>query len=150
MKIYLAGSARNAQMFHRVRRELVEAGHEVHDWTTGPAAYSWEQVGVEDTDACSIKEMKAAAVHRDLQLGLDADTQAMDDADAFVLLLPAGADAHMEFGMQIARRELGQAGSVYLLSPSRHFRASQYYAMANGVFGSVEELLDELDEECVE
>jgi hypothetical protein len=142
MKVYLAGSARNAENFHRVRKALEDAGHTVHDWTSGPAAYTWEQVGVQDTDNCSTTRMRRASVHRDLRLGLEADLQALDDCDAFVLLLPAGADAHMEMGMMLGGA-IGKVG-IYILAPSGVLRASQFYAMANGIFGAVEALVEEL------
>jgi hypothetical protein len=140
VKIYLAGSARNAENFHLVKRRLEDAGHEVHDWTTGPAAYTWEEVGVADTDHCSVEEMQAASKEIPLLAGLEADYDALEDASAFVLLLPAGADAHMEFGL-VADFQI----PLYILTLTGHLRASQFYAIADGIFGNVEELLEALN-----
>ena len=136
MRVYLAGSARNLEMVREVQGALRAAGHEVYDWLTGPGAYTWEEVGVLDTDNCTVEQMREAARRPALMDGLAADAEAMEDADVFVLLLPAGADAHVEFGTAPVTRY------VLALSP---FRASQFYASSDGIFGSVEELLEELE-----
>lgn len=141
MRVYLAGSARNSVAFHHTRDALTHAGHEVHDWTTGPSAYTWAEVGVGDVDVCSVEQMTHAKYAEKLWDGLIADLDAMDEADVFVLLLPAGNDAHFELGYYAAKHE---DRPMFVLAPTGHLRASQFYAMADGIFTGVEELLGRL------
>lgn len=141
MKIYLAGSARNAHVFHQVRNRLVRAGHEVHDWTRGPSAYTWGEVGIGDTDAASVKQMRAAATDALLLHGMLADMDAIDECEVFVLLLPCGADAHYEAGLFYATR--GER-PLYILAPSGFLRASQFYATADKILDDVDVLLEVL------
>lgn len=143
MRIYLAGSARNARQFHYVRGELLKAGHTVHDWTRGPSAYSWAEVGVSDVDECPIETMRFAKNREPLRGGLLADVNAIHRCNAFVLLLPAGADAHFEAGFYVASAQ--DDLPFYILTLTGHLRASQFYALADNIFSSTEDLLEALD-----
>lgn len=139
MRIYLASSGRNPA-FSYVRDNLRRAGHTVYDWTKGAAAYSWNQVGVPHTDACTIEEMIGASGTKRLQEGLRADLKAIDVSDAFVLLLPCGADAHYEFGY--ASRS-GKFCAILVLD-EEPFRASQFYGICGAtgdIYGAVSDLL---------
>jgi hypothetical protein len=142
VKVYLASSARNGY-FQRVRSQLVAAGHEVHDWTRGPSAYTWTEVGVNDPDACSVEQMNAAGTSDTLRAGLQADIEAIKRANVFVLLLPAGADAHFEMGWA------ARAGkTTMILSATGHLRASQFYgipALTGDIYADVPSLLKSLE-----
>lgn len=141
MRVYLAGSARNARAFHHARDALVRAGHEVHDWTRGPSAYSWAEVGIGDVDTASVEQMRAAGTDPLLLRGMIADFDAIDEAEVFVLLLPAGADAHFEAGLFYGTRGPRR---FFILAPTGFLRASQFYACADGIFADVETLLEVL------
>lgn len=100
MKIYLASSWRNTHQPAWLAA-LRSAGHEVYDFRNpapGNAGFGWRQVDPGLVENLSAERLRAALAHPVSQQGFDHDFNAMQWADACVLLLPCGMSAHLEAG----------------------------------------------------
>lgn len=98
MKIYLASSWRNVHQ-PKVLADLRGKGHEVYDFKNpqpGNDGFSWKQITENPiNDAAALLDVLA---HPIAQRGFELDFDAMNWADACVLLLPCGNSAHLEAG----------------------------------------------------
>ena len=104
MNIYVASSWRNRDQ-PTVVETLRNAGHKVYDFRKpklGISGFQWVDVdaGWEDWSPAAYRE---ALTHPSAQLGFDRDFEAMQWADAFVLVLPCGRSAHLEAGWAIGQ-----------------------------------------------
>jgi hypothetical protein len=100
LKIYVASSWRNT-LYPSVLAALRAAGHEVYDFRAGgrtpanifdPERTSW-----------SLTDYAAALASPAATQQFTADKTALDAADVLILVLPAGSDAHLEFGVACGR-----------------------------------------------
>lgn len=113
-RIYLASSWRNAQQ-PDVVEALREDGHLVYDFRNpgeegppieGPAkGFAWSDIDPA-WQLWSPEQQIEAYTHPLAHRGLYLDYDAMQWADAFVLLQPCGRSAHLELGWAIGARKL--------------------------------------------
>lgn len=99
MRIYVASSWRNMAQ-PGVVASLRAAGHEVYDFKNprpGDNGFHWSAVdgGWKSWDA---GRFRAALSHPIAEAGYRSDKDAMDWADACVLVMPCGRSAHLEAG----------------------------------------------------
>lgn len=99
MKIYLASSWRNPDQPAMVEALRAE-GHEVYDFRNPPSGtgFGWGQLGKGDPADWSLSDFRNALGVDRAQQGFESDFNAMQWADAIVLLLPCGRSAHLELG----------------------------------------------------
>lgn len=97
-RIYVASSWRNERQ-PAVVEALRAAGHEVYDFRhpAGGTGFSWRQVTPEPRP-WSPELTRAILEHPVSIAGFNSDHGAMEWADAFVLVRPCGASAHLELG----------------------------------------------------
>jgi hypothetical protein len=134
--IYLIGSLRNPNI-PVIANRLREEGFEVFDdwYASGPEADKyWREyeLGRGRLLPEALKGHVANHVY-----GFDIDH--LHQADAVVLVMPAGKSAHMELGYARGR---GQAG--YVLLEDDPDRYDFMYKMVSGLFFSLDELIKEL------
>lgn len=99
MKIYVASSWRNEQQ-PEVVAALRAAGHEVYDFRNpreGDKGFGWSQIDPE-WQAWTPAEYIDALEHPIAEAGFRSDFEAMEWADACVLVQPCGRSAHLELG----------------------------------------------------
>jgi hypothetical protein len=97
VKLYVASSWRNEQQ-PLVVRKLRQLGHEVYDFHQHDhEPNNWENIA-EDGEAWTPEQYIEALNHPVAEHDFNADFQAMQWADAVVLLYPCGRSAHLEAG----------------------------------------------------
>lgn len=136
--IYLIGSLRNPCIIE-IATKLREAGHEVFDdwYAAGPEADDyWQRYEIAKGNNYKQGLQGFAAKHV-----YNFDKYHLDRNDIGILALPAGRSGHLELGYMIGQ---GKQGYILLDSPDRW---DVMYQFANGVFYSVEELIEELGKE---
>jgi hypothetical protein len=84
------------------------AGHEVYDFrhpSEGDNGFHWSEIDTnwKQWDALAFR---AGLQHYVAEKGFNKDHAAMEWADAFVLLLPCGRSAHLEFGWACGKGKL--------------------------------------------
>lgn len=115
MKIYVASSWRNPTQ-PAVIRHLEELGLEPYDFRNPHQAegFSWSEVDpdawrsrvtipAKGTDFVDVNRYLRMVAHPRAVEGFRSDFDAMNDADAFVLVLPCGKSAHLELGWAVGR-----------------------------------------------
>lgn len=133
--IYLIGSLRNPQI-GEIAAKLRAAGHEVFD--------DWYAAGPEADDYWQKYEIAKGNNYKQALQGYAAkhvfsfDKHHLDRCDLAILALPAGKSAHLELGYIVGK---GKPGYILLDSPDRW---DVMYQFANGVFYTVEEIVEEL------
>ena len=136
MNIYLIGSLRNPRI-PIIAQRLRDHGFDVFD--------DWYAAGERADDAW--KEYEQARGHTFIQAlqGFAAQHVYLYDwshliaADTAILVTPAGKSGHLELGYA-----LGQGKRGYILLDEPVDRFDVMYAFANGVYSSLDELIDAL------
>lgn len=98
-KIYVASSWRN-RYFPEVVRKLREYGHEVYDFRNpahGHEAFMWKNIDP-DFEKWTLEEYKKGLRHPLSERQFRSDIEALEWADACLLVLPCGRSAHTEAG----------------------------------------------------
>ncbi len=111
MNIYVASSWRN--IYQPIVVEMLrQDGHIAYDFKN-PEKGSGFYLGDTDPDwqNWSIKKFIAKLATPDAQLGFERDFDAMKAAEIFVLVLPCGRAAHIEFGWGLGQ---GKPGVIYI------------------------------------
>ncbi|KEK26184.1 nucleoside 2-deoxyribosyltransferase [Bacillus gaemokensis] len=116
MNFYIASGFQNKHLVQFVANKLKEAGwHHTYDWTQNEKATNREQ----------------------LQKIGQAEKQAIQEADVFLLLLDGGSGSHTELGMAIALEK-----KVYLYHRNNPLQTTFYYLPEVNIFqGEVEEFI---------
>lgn len=98
MKLYVASSWRNAYQ-PRVVQLLRSAGHEVYDFKNPPngSGFGWREIDP-NWLTWTPERWREALRHPRAVEGFRSDFEAMQWADACVLVLPSGRSAHLEAG----------------------------------------------------
>jgi hypothetical protein len=102
MKIYVASSWRNMRQ-PAVVVALRAAGHEVYDFrhpAPGNDGFGWGQIDPNWRDWTS-EQFRAALDHSIARRGFEFDMNALQAADATVLVMPCGRSAHLELGYAV-------------------------------------------------
>mgnify|MGYP001618734450 CR=1 FL=1 len=126
MRIYLIGSLRNEKL-PELGNELRREGYEVFD--------DWFAAGPEADDYWQRYEMARGHTYAESLHGLAAghvfefDRKHLYDADAGILVLPAGRSAHIELGVLI-----GRGKKTYILLDGEPERFDVMYRCVNDVF----------------
>ncbi len=116
MKIYVASSWRNEHQ-SEVVQSIRDWGHEVYDFRNPDDdnhGFSWGLID-DHWKSWSIDEYRVALDHPIATAGYHSDFNAMQWADAFVLVMPCGRSAHLEAGWAIGA---GKPTAILLLEPA--------------------------------
>lgn len=138
MKVYVASSWRNEQ-YPAVVEALREAGHEVYDFRNpepGNNGFRWQDLDP-DHERWTADTFRAALNHPIAQEGFAHDFNAMQWADACVMVMPCGRSAHLELGWFTGQGKL----SIILLESGE---PELMYLCADRLCLSVQEVIEEL------
>lgn len=128
--VYVASSWRNA-LYPGVIAALRAAGIDHYDFRNpaGGTGFSWDQVGgTPFSRAESIDTYREMIDHPRAVAGFASDFEAMQRADAVVLILPCGKSAHLELGWAVGA---GKRTAVLLddpVEPELMYRMVDYLA----------------------
>jgi len=114
--VYVASSWRN-QLYPGVIAALRAAGIDHYDFRNpdGGTGFSWDQVGGTPFSRSEAADVYLKMIeHPRAVEGFKADFDAMQRADAFVLVLPCGKSAHLELGWAVGS---GKQTAVLLEDP---------------------------------
>ena len=134
--IYVASSWRNPY-FPEVVQRLREAGHQVYDFRNPPhggAGFHWADVD-ENAPNWTFEEYAQGLTHPLAEKQFKADLDALEWADACVLVLPCGRSAHTEAGWMSGR---GKKVVVYI---PKMEEPELMYKLFDRVVGTLEELV---------
>lgn len=138
MKLYVASSWRNAQQ-PSVVAALRAAGHEVYDFRNpGPdkKGFAWSEIDP-NWEAWTPERFRIALTHWRATEGFANDWNAMEWADAGVLVLPCVRSAHIEAGYFVgAKKPL-----IILLAPGE---PELMYKMATALCVNIDEVITAL------
>lgn len=141
MKIYVIGSLGNKKI-PKIANQLREAGHEVFDdwFGAGPEADRWwGEYERKHRNHTFPEALKGKFV----QHALAFDKKHLEEADAAVLVLPAGKSGHLELGYILGKEK----PAFILLASTKTVRYDLMYGLATGVYFSVEGILQALKKE---
>lgn len=135
MKIYIAGSWKNAKRLHDIAADLRDKGHLVDlfcDDSAGRYVFGFSELGdVSKLDAKSIR------VFPNVWRAFKEDKKWIDWADAVLLVLPSGKSAHLEAGYAV-----GKGKQLYIYGGELpKGEVDVMYFFANGVYDDFDELL---------
>lgn len=130
-KIYVASSWRNPD-HHHVVTQLKHDGFDPFDFKATNASFHWRDQAPGWPD-WSLEQFKSVLRSQPAEEAFANDEKALDEADAGVLVLPAGISAHIEVGYL-----MGQLKPTFILYPTNveTVRAELMYKLATGIFRS--------------
>jgi hypothetical protein len=136
--LYLIGSLRNPEI-PAIGKALRQAGHEVFDdwYAGGPTADDCWKEYEQARGRTFVQALEGYAARH----VFDYDRHHLDRADGGVLVLPAGKSGHLELGYLA-----GQGKPTYVLLDGEPDRWDVMYGFMNGVFATLDELVEELQE----
>lgn len=134
MKFYVASSWRNELQPDVVRR-LVEDGHEVYDFRDphddgSDRGFHWSDIDPE-WKSWSPEKFIHALNHRIAVKGFRKDWEAMQWAEACVLVMPCGRSAHLEAGYFV-----GAGKRLFIITSDGE--PELMYGMADRIFAGVD------------
>jgi hypothetical protein len=138
VKVYLIGSLRNPEI-PNVAADLRDAGFDVFD--------DWHSAGPDADDCWQEYEQHRGRTFAEALEGKHAkhvyafDAHNLHQADAVVMVGPAGKSAHLELGWS-----LGQGKPGFILLPGEPERFDVMYRFATAVVTDIVDLIDCLDE----
>ena len=112
MRIYVASSWRNERQ-PGVVRCLADAGHDVYDFrhpATNNNGFHWSEIDA-GWQSWSPSEFVRGLEHRVAREGFSGDMDALQTANAVLLVMPCGRSAHLELGWAIGN---GKASAILL------------------------------------
>jgi hypothetical protein len=132
MKVYVASSWKKTTNHIEIVEALRKAGHDVFDYRY--EGFSWSQIDPDLTKdrenwwfACRCNPIATHAFAKDMN--------ALDDAEAVVMVLPCGKSAHMELAYAIGAGKIG-----IILANKERDEPELLYDMAD-VCESIEDVL---------
>lgn len=135
-KIYVASSWRNGEQ-QAIVKALERAGHQVYDFRNpkpGDDGFHWSEID-HDWENWSNEQYRNSLDHPIAKSGFASDMDAMKWADTFLLVLPCGRSAHLEFGWACGQGKL----TICLLSK---MEPELMIKMADHICLSMEEVLE--------
>ena len=141
-RVYVASSWRNPYQ-PEVVAQLREAGHEVYDFrdpNENPGGFHWADVDARWQE-WTVREYIGHLDHPVAEKGFQADSRAMEWADACVLVLPCGRSAHTEAGWFAGK---GVKTIVYI--PEKQ-EPELMYKLFDAVVDSIDGILQQLPTE---
>lgn len=143
MKVYVASSWRN-QKQPEVVQAIRAAGHQVYDFRNPnqdipdpDQGFHWSDIDPE-WQSWSPSQFVAALEHPLALDGYSRDYEALESADAVVLVMPCGRSAHLELGFGVG---MGKH-SIILLSDGE---PELMYKMVPSLVTSIDEVIIALD-----
>ncbi len=143
MKIYVASSWRN-DYYPEVVKAIRAAGHEVYDFRNPKEhvhepdqGFHWKDIDP-SWKSWSSGQFIEALDHPRAQAGFRSDQDALDAADATVLVMPCNRSAHLELGYTAGQGK----PTIILLSDGE---PELMYKMASCLVTSVEDVLKALE-----
>jgi hypothetical protein len=139
MKIYVASSWRN-QLQPSVVDRLRKEGYEVYDFRNpapGNHGFAWSQIDPE-WQSWDAHDFREALTHPIAEAGYKSDLDALEDADATVLVMPCGRSAHLELGVAVG---MNQRTVILLPGDSE---PELMYKLADQICLSLNEVVDHL------
>lgn len=135
MKIYVASSWRNNYQ-PAVVEELRKSGHEVYDFRNPEprTGFRWSDIDPEWKD-WTFGQYKASLEHETARAGFASDFNAMQMADACVLVLPCNRSAHLEAGWM---KGAGKRTFIYMPESQE---PELMYRMCDGIFDDLGTLI---------
>ncbi len=136
--MYVASSWRNL-IQPDVVKMLVEAGHEVYDFRNpfqNGTGFRWADIA-SDWEDWSSEELIDGLEHPLASKGFKSDMDALDWAEAVVMVMPCGRSSHLELGYAVGQRKK----TVILLSQSE---PELMYKMADYLVTDTEQMLHAL------
>lgn len=138
--IYLIGSLRNPEI-PKIAERLREVDEVFDDWfAAGPEADDYWRDYEKSRGRTYVEALEGLAARNVFAF----DKRNLERASVVVLALPAGKSGHLELGWSLGR---GVPGYILLDSPERW---DVMYQFADGVFTSVEDLIENLRSRPVE
>ena len=136
MNIYVASSWRNNHQQHVVAT-LRALGHDVYDFQDPPGktGFHWSDID-RDWEKWSTEEYRKALNNPIAIEGFNSDFNAMQAADACILVLPCGRSAHTEAGWM-----KGSGKPVFIYAPEQE-EPELMYKIYNGVVSDMKELIE--------
>ena len=138
-RIYVASSWRNS-FYPEVVERLRQAGHEVYDFRNPPHGgngFRWTDID-KNAPNWTFKEYEEGLSHPLAERQFKADIDALNWADACVLVLPCGRSAHTEAGWM---RGAGKSVTVYIPEMQE---PELMYKLFDNVVGSIDDLIKSL------
>lgn len=108
MKIYVASSWRN-EFQQAVVARLRKIGHDVYDFR-GEEGFSWREVDADWLNWSPLRYVEGL-LHPCAERGFKRDMDALQWADATVMVMPCGPSASMEMGWSVGA---GKPTAVYI------------------------------------
>ena len=136
--MYVASSWRNL-IQPDVVKMLVEAGHDVYDFRNpfqNGTGFHWSDIA-SDWEDWSSEEVIDGLEHPLASKGFKSDMDALDWAEALVMVMPCGRSSHLELGYAVGQRKK----TVVLLSQSE---PELMYKMADYLVTDTEQMLHAL------
>jgi len=136
--VYVASSWRNL-IQPDVVKMLVEAGHDVYDFRNpfqNGTGFRWADIA-SDWEDWSSEELIDGLEHPLASKGFKSDMDALDWAEAVVMVMPCGRSSHLELGYAVGQRKK----TVILLSQSE---PELMYKMADYLVTDTEQMLHAL------
>lgn len=136
MKIYVASSWRNSRQ-EDVVRDLRDAGHEVYDFknpSETDKGFSWSDIDP-DWKNWTNAQYRRALEHPVAVKGFANDFNAMQWADACVMVMPCGRSAHVEAGW------MQGAGKPTIVLQEKEAEPELMYKMFELVTDSLDEVV---------
>ena len=136
--MYVASSWRNL-IQPDVVKMLVEAGHDVYDFRNpfqNGTGFRWADIA-SDWEDWSSEELIDGLEHPLASKGFKSDMDALDWAEAVVMVMPCGRSSHLELGYAVGQRKK----TVVLLSQSE---PELMYKMADYLVTNTEQMLHAL------
>lgn len=139
MKVYVASSWRNERQ-PEVVEALRAAGHEVYDFRNPPNAswFGWEQVTERKWELSQPRHLIEALRHPLAEAGFESDMDALDEADACVMVQPCGVSAALELGYAVG------AGKVTAVLLAPNVEPELMLKMSGTLCQNLEEVIDHL------
>ena len=138
-KVYVASSWRNRH-YPEIIRQLMAHGHEVYDFRNPPdgkGGFFWKDIDPQ-WEEWSTKDYIDKLHHEWAEYGFRRDLDAMQEAEACVLVLPCGRSAHTEAGWMA-----GAGKKVVAYIPEKQ-EPELMYKLFNRIVESIPELLEAL------
>lgn len=135
MKLYVASSWRNRYQ-PMVVAKLRAEGFKVYDFRKD--GFGWHQIDP-DWERWDTAAYKRALCHRKAVKGFNRDFAAMQEADACVLVMPAGRSACLEAGWMV-----GAGKPLWIYLPER-IEPDLMFKMAEGISDSLRWIITEIN-----
>jgi hypothetical protein len=138
-KIYVASSWRNPY-YPEVVSQLRAAGHEVYDFRNPPHGgngFRWTDID-KNAPNWTFEQYAEGLFHPKAERQFQADLEALERADACVLVLPCGRSAHIEAGW------MAGAGKKVIVYIPKMEEPELMYKLFDYVIGSLQSLIEYL------